>query len=59
MVSKWNGTVVAELRFESGDDTTNKDVIVWTTTNNKSFSEDPKSYSWVEITDGLLKMESE
>ena len=25
IVSKWNGTVIGELRFESGDDTTNKD----------------------------------
>ena len=36
-------------------DTKGKDVIVWTTTNNRAFSNDPSSYSWVEIVDGLLK----
>jgi len=36
-------------------DTNDKDVIVWTTTNNQAFSNDPKSYSWVEIVNGLLQ----
>jgi len=35
--------------------TDDKEVIVWTTTNNQAFSNDPKSYSWVEIVNGLLQ----
>ena len=33
----------------------NKDVIVWTTTKNKAFSDNPSSYSWVETDNGMLK----
>jgi len=36
-------------------DTVNKDIVVWTTTNNDAFSSNPDSYSWVEIEDGLIK----
>ena len=31
------------------------DIIVWTTTNNKAFSDNPSSYSWLEIEDKLIK----
>tara|TARA_R110001599_G_scaffold1706_5_gene8452 strand:- start:8061 stop:8768 length:708 start_codon:yes stop_codon:yes gene_type:complete len=32
-----------------------KDIIVWTTTNNKAFSDNPSAYSWLEIDDELIK----
>tara|TARA_Y100001938_G_scaffold36350_1_gene50126 strand:+ start:1460 stop:2155 length:696 start_codon:yes stop_codon:yes gene_type:complete len=33
----------------------NKDIIVWTTKNNKSFSKNPNSYSWLELENDLIK----
>lgn len=35
--------------------TEGKDIVVWATTNNKAFSNDPKSYSWIETNRDLLK----
>ena len=41
IVSKWNGTVIGELRFETGDDTTNKDdgFISFQTSNDGTLAE--------------------
>ena len=36
-------------------DPTNKNIIVWTTTKNKAFSNNPSSYSWVETDGKILK----
>ena len=33
----------------------NKDIIVWTTTNNKAFANNPSAYSWLEIDNELIK----